>query len=995
MSLISRLGALRPLLLCLAAAGCATPDIPSSAASPAQQAAAAPAPRVAQAAAPAVSQAANSVAAPAAAAAASAAASSPSAAPRPDPSAPKPFDEVIKGATLQAGFFGLWRKDEKLWLEIAPEQLDKPFLLTANISHSVGERRLYGSWMGPSWLVAFRKTGTQQIQLIALSTDYVARGAPMEAVVEQAFSHSLLASATIASAPHPQRSSLLIDASFLLGDIAGYSTQLERAFRLPYGLDRGNSFFEKTRVTDDLTTLHARLHFAMARFPAPPLMPSPVPAPTPPSALPDARSFFVGMVYSFTKLVDQPMMPRKTDPRLGHLFNAVTDLSTDIDANPKRHYITRWRLEKKDPAAPMSEPKQPIVYWLDKNIPLRYRDAVEAGILEWNKAFERIGFRGAIAVKQQPEDADWDTLDSRHASIRWFTAVGAGLAYGPHHSDPRTGEIIDADIAMSDVFGRGARRLLVEEVGATSGRSFAPQASAWGDKWHQSFCSYAQEAAGEMEFALDLLEARGDLTPDGPEAEALAQAVVKDTITHEVGHTLGLTHNFKGSTVVSRAQLQDREFTERNGISGSVMDYNGFNVALANERQGSYYNTTLGPYDYWAIEYAYRQFEPGTEATELAQIAARSSEPALAFADDGDAGGFGGNDGIDPLVNRFDLGDDPLEHYKRRLQLSRELWERAQERKPQPGDRANRQRRLVLSGFARLADAAGLVGKYVGGMHTVRDLPGTTGRASYTPVEPAKQRDALQFLAKGLVQYRQLSLQAAIPRQPRTRLQRMGARRAGEHSGGGVASAERGAGPLAQPRHCVAPARPAALCGSCAVARHDFAARGLRDAARLDLERAEDEQRNRPPEAQSAARTPASRADLAHARLPRPAARRAEPGAPARHRAAGATEAGEREQEVVDRKPRPLAGQSGVADGSAARVDAAVLKRGAQRAVGPVGRGRLPSSNPDFPRFVASAATGAWKVERAALSSRHDAGSFAIATFTTAAAAARHSRLAR
>ena len=758
MSFNSCLCALHPLLLCLAAAGCATLENPAPAAVPATAAASAPASHVAQAAAPATmaamaamaASAASAVAPAAAASAAAGGASAPAAAPRADPSAPKPFDEVIKGATAQAGFFGLWRKDEKLWLEIAPEQLDKPFLLTANISHSVGERGLYGGIMGPSWLASFRKIGSQLIQLIAHNSEYLARGAPMEAAVEQAFSQSLLASAAIGSAPHPQRNSWLIDASFLLGDIAGYSTQLERAYRLPYGLDRGNSFFEKTRVTDDLTTLNARLHFATARLPAPPLLPSPVPQPSPPSTTPDARSFFVGVVYSFTKLADQPMATRRTDPRLGHFFEAVTDLSTDMDPNPKRHYIARWRLEKKDPAVAMSEPKQPIVYWLDKNIPLRYRDSVEAGILEWNKAFERIGFRGAIVAKQQPDDADWDTLDSRHASVRWFTGADVGLAIGPRRSDPRTGEIIDADIAMSDVFGRGARRFRVEDVGGSSGYSFAPQVSAWGDKWHEYICSYAHETAAEMDFAIDLLEARGDIAPDSPEAEAFAQAVVKDTITHEIGHTLGLKHNFKASTVVSRAQLQDREFTEKNGISGSVMDYNGFNVALSGERQGSYSNTTLGPYDYWAIEYAYRQFEPGSEATELARIAARSTEPALAFADDADAGGFGANDGIDPLVNRFDLGDDPLEYYKRRLLLSRELWERAQERKPQAGDLANRQRRQVLSGFARLAAAAGLVGKYVGGMYTVRDLPGTTGRASYTPVEPAKQREALQFLAKGL-----------------------------------------------------------------------------------------------------------------------------------------------------------------------------------------------------------------------------------------------------
>ena len=205
-------------------------------------------------------------AAPAAAApASSASAPTLASAARPDPVAPKPFDEVIKGATEQAGYFGLWRKDEKLWLEIAPERHDEAFLLSVNISHSVGERRLYGSMMGPSWLASFRRIGSQQIQLIALNTNYVASGAPMKAAIDQAFSHSLVASAAIASAPHPQRKSVLIDAAFLLADIAGYSTQLERAYRLPYGLDRGNSFFEKTRVTDDLTTLSARLHFATAR----------------------------------------------------------------------------------------------------------------------------------------------------------------------------------------------------------------------------------------------------------------------------------------------------------------------------------------------------------------------------------------------------------------------------------------------------------------------------------------------------------------------------------------------------------------------------------------------------------------------------------------------------------------------------------------------------------------------------------------------------------
>ena len=596
----------------------------------------------------------------------------------------------------------------------------------------------------------FRKIGSNQVQLVALNTTYVAGSQPMKAAVEQAFSHSLLASAVIASAPHPERKSVLIDASFLLSDIPGYATMIEQAFRLPYSLDRGNSYFEKTQASDKLSSVSARMHYAMARLPAPPLVPGPISVPSP-SNLPDARSLFVGYVYSFSRLPDHPMPARRTDPRLGHFSDMVVDLTSDEKANPRTHYVNRWRLEKADPKAELSEPKQPIVFWLDKNIPVNYRKSVEAGVLEWNKAFEKIGFKNALVVKQQPDDADWDTMDAGHASIRWFTGSDVGFARGPNHSDPRTGEIIDADIAMSDVFGRGSRRFIVEDGGVGVGqRRLTRLTDAWRHAGRDAYCDYAHEVASEMDFALDVLEARGDIAPDSPEAEAFVQAVIKDTITHEAGHTLGLKHNFKGSTVYTRQQLEDKAFTEKNGISGSVMDYNAYNLALNGERRGSVNNTTLGPYDYWAIEYAYKPIDPASEPAELGRIAGRSIEPLLAYADDTEAGGAFGNDGIDPLVNRFDLGDDPLAYYQKRLQLSRELWQRVQERIPQQGDDPTRARRVLLSGFRQLVRASELVGKYVGGMNTVRDLPGTTARPAYAPVDPAKQREALKFLTQGI-----------------------------------------------------------------------------------------------------------------------------------------------------------------------------------------------------------------------------------------------------
>ena len=715
----------------------------------------APAPAVATSAptvvpsAPAVAASAPRAAASAPAGAASAAAAAKPPVPPVDPAAPKPFADIIKDAKQQAGLFPIWRKDEKVWLEIPKDGLNKPFLFTVNVANSVGERGLYASQMSYEALVEWRRIGNQ-MQLIAINTKYRGEGGSKLAV-SQAFSPSLVAGMVVASAEHPERKSVLVDAAFMLSDIAGYSTRIEAAFRLPFGLDRSNSFFEATRSDASISTFNARVHFATPRIPAPPLTPSPIPLPKPPQATPDPRSFFVTFVYNFSALPDKPMAARLSDPRLGHFTETFNDLSSDQKPNTRVHYVSRWRLEKKDPAAAMSEPVQPIVYWMDKNIPPKYRPAVSAGITEWNKAFEKIGFKDAVQAKQQPDDADWDNMDSVHASIRWFVGADVGFAIGPSSADPRTGEILDADIGMSDVFARGSRRFIVEDAGVSSEQRLAQfMAPGRTGHKHDRFCTYAHEAASEMDFALDVLEARGDIAPDGPEAEAFVQDVIKDTIMHEVGHTLGLKHNFKASTTVSRAQLQDKNFTESQGISGSVMDYNAYNLAVQGEAQATLNNKTLGAYDYWAIEFAYRPLEASTEAAELAKIASRSVEPALAYADDADAGSFG-SDGIDPLANRFDLGDDPLAYYKRRLKLSQELWARVQSRQPQAGDDPLRQRRSLLAGFSQLQRASELVGKYVGGMYTLRDLPGSnTGRANFKPVEPAKQREALQFLATGL-----------------------------------------------------------------------------------------------------------------------------------------------------------------------------------------------------------------------------------------------------
>ena len=683
--------------------------------------------------------------------AAPAAANAAPAAGAPAAPAPRPFKDIIKDAKLTPGFFNTYQKDEKVWLAIRPEQFDKPFFFTFNIPQSVGERGLYGSQMGGAELAVFKKIGNQ-IQLIAKNAEYYATpGTPQAKFVSEGFSDSLLSSAAAVSAPDPESKAVLIEANTLLFvDIPGYLTRLEYAYRMPFALDTRNTSFSHVNNNDMITGLRVQAHFSVPKLNAPPLTPSPTPMPTPPQSTPDPRSLFVSFYYSFAKLPDVPMAPRVADERVGHFVATRTNFDEDTSPKVKQHFVKRWRLEKKDPAAAMSEPKEPIVFWMDSNIPLKYRKSTEAGILEWNKAFEKIGFKNAIVAKQQTDKDTFDTMDARHASVRWFVGADVGFAIGPSHMDPRTGEILDADIGMSDVFGRGARRLVTEDIGkpmvfdAAMAGAMAPTLKHVAQQSLYMQCNYMAEKAHDYHFAMDILEARG-LEMDSPEAEKLAQAYVLDVMMHEVGHTLGFRHNFRSSMIYSLKQVQDPAFTKVNGISGSVMEYNPFNLAANGEKQGEYGMSTLGPYDYLAVEYAYKPLDPKTEKADLAAIASKStSNPLLAYATDEDA-----IVGMDPEVNQRDLGSDPIEYYKKRMKLSRELWDRVQGLQLKPGESYERLTRSFASGFRSLTQIAPSVAKYVGGVKHLRDRAGTSN-ALYTPTPVAKQREALQLLTDGL-----------------------------------------------------------------------------------------------------------------------------------------------------------------------------------------------------------------------------------------------------
>lgn len=657
-----------------------------------------------------------------------------------------PFATVIKDAKKSEGLFTLYQKDEKVWIELKPEDFDKPFFLSPKIATGIGEALVFGGLMDDPQVLQFRRVHNQ-VQMIAVNTRYLAKaGTPEARAVDAAFSPSLLASTPVAGAPHPERKSVLVDAGTLfVNDMLGIGMQLQRSFRQGYAFDGRNSSITAVRDKPETLSLQVMAHFATASIAVPqPGTPPGAPVPSVPRTLPDPRSMFVTLQYTLTRLPDQPMAGRRADARVGY-FNATHfDFGDDTSRTPAVRYVNRWRLEKKAPEAALSEPVKPIVYWLDRTIPLKYRDAITAGVLEWNRAFERIGFQDAIQVKVQPDDADIDTLDGG-ASLRWMTNSAPVFgAIGPSHVDPRSGEILAANIGIESLSSRNLRSTRSQVLGSTSaGWNKLMQVGDAHDADPRA-CDAAEQGAEQLGYALDVLAARGEIDPAGPEAEAFVLAYLKDVTMHEVGHTLGLRHNYRASRVYSEAQLADPEFTRTHALTGSVMEYAPINLASVGAPATAPFQTTLGPYDYWAIEYAYRPLPAEREKAELERIAARSSEPELAYGTDED-----NSFGIDPEALQYDLGSDPVAFARKRLAIASDLFKR-QETRVLPADQDYAVLRRSLS-FAinDVARSAGVLARQIGGVRTLRDFPGS-GRDPLQPVPASVQRDALDQIARGV-----------------------------------------------------------------------------------------------------------------------------------------------------------------------------------------------------------------------------------------------------
>ena len=346
------------------------------------------------------------------AAAASGAAAAVAPTPAPLPGQPPAFATVIKDAKETKGLFSLWQKDERVWIELKPEDFNKPFFFAPKLARGIGEAGIFGGSMFvpgsrvDDRIVEFRRVHNV-IQLVAVNNEFIARGeakSPEARAVGAAFAPSLLSSVSVASSPHPERKTVLIDANaLLLNDMLGIGSALQRAYRQGYSLEGRNTQFTQIRGKPDQVVFNIDAHYVTANLALPqPGTPPGIPQPTVPRTLPDARSMLLGVHIAIGKLPETMLTPRLADARIGHFATTVQDFGDDLARSPRQRYVNRWRLEKKDPAAAVSEPVKPITFWLDRTIPLKYRDAIGKGVLAWNAAFEKAGFKTPSSPRCSP-----------------------------------------------------------------------------------------------------------------------------------------------------------------------------------------------------------------------------------------------------------------------------------------------------------------------------------------------------------------------------------------------------------------------------------------------------------------------------------------------------------------------------------------------------------------------------------------------------------------
>jgi len=514
--------------------------------------------------------------------------------------------------------------------------------------------------------------------------------------------------------------------------------------------------------------------------------------------------------------------PRKADERVGYFTTSYRDYGQFKDPETKVRYINRWNLAKADTSLRVSPPKDPIVFYIEHTTPVRYRRWIRQGILFWNQAFEEVGISSAIEVHYQDKRSgahmEKDPEDVRYNFIRWLSN-NKGTAIGPSRVHPETGQILDADVILTDGWIRHYWTTYNEVMPEIVMEGVSPETLTWlrdhprwdprirlarpdqrehikreiaeranlpygghpmgqvstdliGDDEYDGLggrtcqvngmCTLTQGKAFDVAMFRMNLALMGEAEDEAEEKkddgkkekeddkkeepkepmidgmpESFIGPMLADLACHEVGHTLGLRHNFKASSLYTMAEINSKKLKGKKPYAGSVMDYLPVNMNFEDgEVQGDYTMIGIGPYDTWVIEYGYTQ-----DDKDLKGILDRVAEPELQYATDEDTLG------PDPLARRYDFSKDPLDYARNQIRIARHNRERIIDKLVKDGDSWAKVRRGYEMTLSMQLRAVSIMSNWLGGAFVYRDKKGDKNARLPIEVVPAKkQRDALSFV---------------------------------------------------------------------------------------------------------------------------------------------------------------------------------------------------------------------------------------------------------
>lgn len=649
------------------------------------------------------------------------------------------FADVIEGDDAYEGLFTFYRDTESgdVTLSLKPEQLDQEYIYFIHIEDGVVDAGSFRGAYGPRFVFTLER----RFDKVAIVRENTAFYFDPENAISRA-SEANIARAVLAVqdiiAEDEETGAILIEADSLF--LSEAWTQLSPS-RDP-DADPRSAFTVGEFDPAKSQILNLRSYPLNTDIEVEYVFHNPKPLVYGSDAVTDPRNISVKALHSLIEMPDNDYQPRLADPRLGSFDQRITDL-TSTESAPYRDVINRWHLVKKDPDAALSDPVEPITWWIENTTPLEWRPIIEHAALEWNKAFEKAGFTNAVAVKTQPDDADWDAGDLRYNVLRWTSSPNPPFGgYGPSFANPRTGQLLGADIMLEYSFLN--RSTLAREL--IQGEAAQPIKLLW-PELHT--CSVNHVLGMGTAFAQSAMDMAG---ADRVIQEQLLRDRMHYLILHEIGHTLGMNHNMKATQILSREDIQNPEVLDSGILAGSVMDYPAVNYAPTEEEQTLFYTIAPGPYDDWYIEYAY---SPGLsdaeeEAVRLEAIAARSTEPELVFGNDADDMRYPGS-GLDPRVNIYDLSGDSIGYAASQMALMQATLNKMADWTPDAGK--SYQEAVDGAGLIiRLWGInAGVISRWVGGVYVDRAMAGQEGGGEpLRPVEREQQKRAMATLSEHL-----------------------------------------------------------------------------------------------------------------------------------------------------------------------------------------------------------------------------------------------------